>query len=121
MADSEGTSRDAAGEPLRRIKRALSLWSCTGYVEFDDKPRIHDWLEQNLDRSKYTNRELARLMCEHVVRRRGRVKEQDNQPGYEADAWYSVELALENKKVFIKFILEPDEADDPGILIVSIH
>lgn len=77
-------------------------------------------MAENLDRGRFTPREIGRLMCEHVEAG-GRVKEQDNEPGYEAALWYAMELDVGGVRTFIKFILEPDDEADPGILIVSVH
>lgn len=113
-------SRDAPPEPFRRIRHALSRWALSGYVEWDDRAHIDDWMTRYLDRTRFSRREIGRLMCQHVEAG-GRVKEQDNVPGYEAEVWYAMELDLGGVRTFIKFILEPDEEDDPGILIIRVH
>lgn len=113
-------SRDAPPEALRRIKHALSLWNVTGYVQWADRWQINRWMAENLNDMRFTPLEIGRLMYEHVEAG-GRVKEQDNEPGHEAATWYAIELDLGGVHTFIKFILEPDEEDDPGILIVSVH
>lgn len=112
-------STSASGEPLRRIKLALSDWQCTCSVHWEDRPA--DWALQNFDRTAYTLKAIGRLMYEYVDQG-GRVREQTYLPGeYEEDTCYSVVLTLGGQEVFIEFVLRPDEEDDPGIVVVSMH
>ena len=115
-------SREAHGEPLRRIRHALELWKVSGYVVWADKHEIKRFLAK-LDRKKYTKLKIQNLMYKHVCCSGGKVKEQDSheEDHYDADVWYSIVLPIEQREVFIKFEIHPDEEDDPGIRIVSIH
>jgi hypothetical protein len=108
-----------SGESLRRIKHALALWHCTGYVGWKD--RCAEWVYENLDRTKYGTTTIARLMHEYVASGGGIRGQEDTTGEYDEDRWYYVVLELGSKQVFIKFVLRPDEEEDPGIFICSIH
>ena len=113
-------SREAHGEPLRRIRHALELWNVTGYVVWDDKPHIASFLAE-LDRSGHTTRGITKQIADYVLDG-GKVKEQDNPPGhkYSTDVFYYIILPIGDRKVFIKFVIF-DEEKDPYIQIVNIH
>jgi len=115
-------SRKATGEPLRRIKHALALWQWKGYVRWTDKEHVRSWMAKNLDQTRYTDRELGRLMHEFVAHG-GAVTEQDNPSGhaFEMDLFYYTLLPLDGQELYVEFVLSPDEEDDPGIMIVSVH
>jgi len=59
-------------------------------------------------------------MHEHI-QGGGRVKEQDNEPGKDYDIWFAVNLIIGTKKVFVKFVLEPNCPVESGLLIINIH
>ena len=111
-------SRTADGEPLRRIRCALSKWQITDEVHWNE--RSATWVRRHLDSTRYTLKEIARLVHVHVEA--GGRGAQLYPPGeYDEVCCYSVVLVIEGQKVFVEFVIRPDEAEDPSIVIVSIH
>ncbi|MCL4197721.1 MAG: hypothetical protein KJZ69_09550 [Phycisphaerales bacterium] len=115
-------SREAPGEPLGLIRTALQHWHVEGSVAWSKQPHITKWLEENLDRSKFTNQSIARRMYE-FLQRGGQVREQDRHPEdpFDHDVWYYMILPLDGREIFIKFVISDDDPDCPCITIVSIH
>ena len=111
-------SRPAQTESRRRIAHALSNRECVGYVKI--KLACADRFEQELERVECTMMRVYQLMHEHVQAGRF-VKEQDGVPGDDYDIWYAITLTIGTKELFVKFVLEPDVGEEPGILIVSPH
>jgi len=116
---ASGTSRAATGEPQRRIRHALAHWEATCFVHW--KRHCAERLLKEFDQTRYSQKDIARLMHEYVEAG-GEVREQDETSGeYDEDVWYSVVLTLDGTEQFIKFVLRPDEPDEPGIVIVRFH
>jgi len=114
----KGTSWPARGIDLKRIKLALQ----NGDVRWNQ--RTAEWLAKNFDRIKYNQRIVNRLIYEHV--KAGKlVKAQRTVPGQifkeHFDVWFSVEIEIEGTDRFIKFGIEPEDDDNPGLLIMSTH
>jgi hypothetical protein len=53
----------------------------------------------------------------------GRVVEQDQPPEWTqvTDCFFYVTMPIDNRELYVEFILAPDEPEEPGILIVSVH
>lgn len=111
---SYGTSWDARGADLSRIRLALK----NGDVKWDE--RCRDWVAHHLDRTRYGTDEVVRLMHKHIAAG-GRVKGQRNAPGNDFHVWFSIELELDSVVRFIKFGIEPEDDENPGLQIISIH
>lgn len=107
----EGT---APGTDGYRIRRALER----GDVQWE--PRCDDWLSRHFDSKRYSQRAVVALLCTHV-RGGGSVKGQKNASGEDYDAWFSIQIEMDGQQRFIKFVIEPEEDDNPGLLIVSTH
>lgn len=122
QTESEMTSREAPGEPLSLIRKALKFWHSDGSVVWSPKPQVSDWMKQHLDRKLYTNQRIAWLMYDHL-QRGGSVKEQDNHPEDEFDTstFYYMILPLHNRDTYIEFVISDDDPDCPCITVVSIH
>lgn len=112
-------SRPASGESLRRIRQAFSNWHVSGYVNW--KPACSGWVARELDATSWSTNGIARLLHSRIEA--GAIpREQDETSGeYDQSVWYSLILGLSGRRVFVKFVLDPDDDDDPGIYVVSIH
>jgi hypothetical protein len=59
-------------------------------------------------------------MLEHILGG-GRVRGQRNEPGRQYEFWFNVELPMAGQVRFIKFAIDPEEDEEPGIVIISAH
>ena len=91
-----------------------------GDIEWKAHPE--DWVRQNLDRASFDKRKINQIACTHVAggcRIRCKPNPADGQHDY--DVWFNILIDLDGKEHFYKFALEPDEDDNPGILVLSFH
>ncbi len=114
MAKGTSWTVHPEGTDATRIRLALQR----GDVRW--KQLTSDWLAKYFDRTLYNQRAVNQLIEAHVASG-GEIKGQKNVPGQDHDVWFSVELELDGKQRFIKFVIEPEEDDNPGIVIVSAH
>jgi hypothetical protein len=107
----EGTSPGTDGYRIHRsLERGDVRWNL----------RTSKWLAKHFDRTLFNQRRVAQMIWEHV-KAGGRIRGQHNTPGEEYDVWFYVEMNLDGEVRFIKFVIEPDDDDNPGVLIVSAH
>ncbi|MBY0307932.1 MAG: hypothetical protein K2Q09_04240 [Phycisphaerales bacterium] len=113
---SGGTSwtADPRGPDHQRICRALELanvrWS----------KRTGEWLLRHFDPNVYSQDRVRLLLLRHI-RDGGTVKGQRNEDGAEFEVWFAVELIMDGQARFIKFGIEPEDDEYPGITIISTH
>lgn len=81
--------------------------------------RCAAWLERHFG-TEWSKRAVEDAMLA-FVKAEGVVRGQKNVPGWDHAVWFSVEIERDGVLRFIKFVIEPDEDENPGILIVSTH
>lgn len=111
---ARGTSWIAKGKDLARITLALER----GDVRWASRPA--EWLLRNFDRVRFNQRSVVRLMHEHVAAGKP-VKGQRNVPGQDMHVWFSMEVPIDGHDRFIKFGIEPEDDEQPGLIIISAH
>jgi hypothetical protein len=111
---SGGTSWKAQGADLARIKLAL-LRSDVRWTM-----RTEQWVRKNFDQTKYTQKAIVQMMCDHVVQGKP-VRGQRNSRGNDFHVWFNVDIPIDGIVRFIKFGIEPEEDESPGLLILSAH
>ncbi len=111
---ASGTSWIATGTDLKRITLALER----GDVRWDE--RCAAWLAKHFDRAKYNQKVVNRLLLEHVKSGKP-VKGQRNVPGKDFHVWFAAEVEMDGTDRFIKFGIEPEEDEDPGLVVFSAH
>lgn len=111
---SGGTSWKAMGVDIARITLALER----GDVRWTSRPAA--WLLKHFDRTKYNQKSVARLIFEHV-KAGNTVRGQRNGPGQDFHVWFSVSVPIDGTDRFIKFGIEPEEDENPGLVIISTH
>ncbi len=109
-----GTSWTAKGTDLARITLALER----GDVRWASQPE--EWLLKHFDRTKHNQNSVVRLMYEHV-KAGNPVRGQRNVPGKHFHVWFSVSVSIDGMDRFIKFGIEPEEDENPGLVIISAH
>lgn len=111
----QGTAKGASGGPDgSRIRLALER----GDVRWDERPSA--WLAKHFDRLKYNQRTVNSLLRDYVLGG-GPVRGQWNEKGEEHLCWYSVNIEIDGMERFIKWVIEPEEDENPGLEIVSAH
>ena len=111
----QGTARGASGgRDGARIRLALER----GDVRWDD--RTSAWLAKNFDRTKYNQRIVNGILRDHVLGG-GPVKGQWSPEGENHPCWFAVNLEIDGIERFIKFEIEPEDDEDPGLLIRNAH
>jgi len=114
----EGTSWTISGtQPGTdgfRIRLALER----GDVRWDR--RTTAWLSKNFDRTAFNQTAVKRKIWNHV-NAGGKITGQKNPKGQDHEVFFYVEMELDGKERFIEFVIEPEEDDNPGIVIVSAH
>lgn len=111
---SDGTSWRADRGELARITLALKR----GDVRWTS--RTAEWLLKHFDRTKYSQKNVVHLMYEHVMAGNP-VKGQRNIRGQHFHVWFSINIPIDGVDRFIKFGIEPDEDENPGLVILSTH
>ncbi|MBL0869332.1 MAG: hypothetical protein IBJ18_02010 [Phycisphaerales bacterium] len=87
-------------------------------MRWDERTSV--WLAKHFDRRKYNQRTVNALLRDYVLGG-GQVKGQWNEKGREHPCWYSVNIEIEGVERFIKWVIEPEEDENPGLEIVSAH
>jgi hypothetical protein len=82
--------------------------------------RCEEWLDKNFDTTRYTKREVVRLMAEQAAMPKA-IRGQHSPKGFQQEYVYSVVVQMNDQLQFIEFVIEPDEDDNPGLVIVSAH
>lgn len=112
---SGGSSWTARGTDLEKIKLALKR----GDVRWLELPG--DWLRANLrDSARETRGHIVGLMRSHVEAG-GSVKGQKNVPGMDYHVWFSINIPIDSRMLFVKFAIDPDEDSDPGLVVLNAH
>jgi hypothetical protein len=116
MARGTSWSVDRGSAAYRKIVLVLER----GGSDVRWTTRCSDWIGRHFDSTRWTKSILVSEILEHI-RREGRIRGQRGDPGFASDQTFSVEIEMDGELRFIKFILEPDDDDSPGIIIVSTH
>lgn len=114
----EGTSWTVTGTAPGTDGYRIRLALARGDVRWDG--RTSEWLAGNFDRTKYNQRTVNGMLWSYV-QGGGPIRGQKNPPGEDYEFWFDVEMDLDGANRFIKFVIEPEEDDNPGIVIVSAH
>ncbi len=110
-------------ERSRCYLNALRNWRGTGWVNFEE--RAWAWLRAEFpDR---TQREIARLLYEHVGDDPSKVDEQpERREGWRAlyEFHHDLRVRIEGRLIYFETRLDyrhPDDPDDPQINVVNVH
>lgn len=99
---------------FQKIRLALSRHDVVRW-----NTRSEEWL-RTLDRTIYKKTTVPGMMLAQIDRD-GFIKTRYGEPGDEHDILYSVRLTIDDGRHFIKFALDPDDPENPGIEICSPH
>ena len=108
----EGTSWSAKGKDRERIELAVERRD----ICWDDSAAERLWRE--VDRTEFTMRIVNDLIATHITGG-GDVRGQRNVPGEDYLVWFSIEQRIGDEMKFIKFAIDPEEDDNPGLVIIS--
>ena len=115
---SKGTSWPVLGTDPGTDGYRIRLALQNGDVRWD--PRTSYWLGKHFDNVKYSVTVVNSMLWQHV-KAGGRITGQRNVKGMDFDVWFYVNLVLDGQERFIKFAIEPEDDDYPGLLICSTH
>ncbi len=109
-------------ERLRCYRNALSNWSCTGYIQFNE--RAWSWLRRVLP--GFTQRELARLLHQHVKDGEEIDEQVETRPEWRDrhEFHHDLRVRIRDRLVYFETRLiyrNPDDPDDPFIEVVNAH
>jgi hypothetical protein len=112
----QGTSWtvDPRGPDYSKICLALRR----GDVRWD--VRCASWLRKHFDSTTYTQRNMPALMLKHITQG-GELRGQHNESGKDYHVWFSINLPMDGQERFIKFAIDPEDEENPGIVIISTH
>lgn len=114
---------DVQKDRLRCFANALANWKYEGYVVF--KKRAQQWLRDEL--SSYSADEIRRLLHEFVVNGGAGVIDEQPETRREYVSYefhYDLRVHIDNRLIYFESILlcdDPNDPDDPRIVVVSIH
>lgn len=115
---SEGTSWTVKGNDRGtdgyRIDRALQR----NDVRWLELPA--NWFRKNFDKTTFNRNIINKLMAEHIGKG-GTVKGQRNAPDSDYAEFFSMIIEFDGIDVYIKFAIEPDDDDNPGLLVLNAH
>jgi hypothetical protein len=107
---------------LRCYRNALSNWNFEGYVKFEERP-AQAWLKSELP--NHTLRGIAEQMYQYV-KSGGVIDEQpETRPEYTSYEYhYDLRVSIGARRIYFETILiceDPDDPDDPFIVVVNVH
>ncbi len=120
---AQGTSFPARGEPLERIKLALGRWRSGTTDDVRWKESEVKWVRSNLDATQFSVKTITGLVHDHIVRDGNAPRCQADQTGQnDEDYFYYVVLNIgQPRELFVKWVLRPDNPDNPCVYFCSVH
>lgn len=102
----------------RQVLHALSLWNCTGYINWT--PQAARFVYRELE--GHTTKFIGCLMNDHV-RSGGKIHQirETREPWLEWDFHYDLYVPVGKREVYIETRLVEDDPDDCCILVANTH
>ena len=97
---------------------ALSLWNCTGYINWKGPARA--FVERELE--AHTIKFIGKLMYEHVMAGGKIFQVVETRPEWlESKFRYDLYVLIDDREIYLETVLCDDKPDDCTILVVSAH
>jgi hypothetical protein len=103
---------------LVQFQKVLAEWNCTGYVTAKEVAR--HWITTNLPGLNL--KAIAKAMHDFLAG--GGIIDQVKETRPEWNMWpfhYDFRLTLSGRRIYIETLLHDKDANDPTLVIVSIH
>src|SRR5579862_4692694 len=107
---------------LRCYRNALRNWASAGFIE--PKRRVLEWLRSELP--QYAWREILRELHQYIANG-GEIDEQvERRPEYaDSEFHYDLRVKIGDRRIYfetiLKVIKDPDDPNDPIIIVVNVH